>query len=329
MRTLWIVLWATVSIAGVAIAQDKPQPGPAFYVPLDKMGTDAIGDDCGDPIILNLPGDIPYNHVSTTCGRGNSFGDPCLSGHNVGEDVVYELNVTSEITVNFTVESGTPEIFFDAGLAIGTTCPIGESCFASETYADVTKTLGPLTLAPGTYFFAIDVSTIAGGCIEAYTLDIYEPPTVPANNMCENPEVLPLGPFDLDGSTTSATNNYDSALCTGYEAEGHDVVYITCLANGATLEVTMTTAGWDDSLYLVLDCADIAGTCVAGSDEFPDGSNFSYTNTSGEHQQLFLIVDGYGLESFGDFTISGTNEGGCEPVGIEKVGWGAIKSLFR
>ncbi len=83
------------------------------------------------------------------------------------------------------------------------------------------------------------------------------------------------------------------------------MVFTLGLEAGESFEVTMTTDGFDDSIYLITDCADDFGTCVAGADAYPDGSYFTYT--APVDQQLFLIVDGYGTSSVGEFTITGFN----------------------
>jgi hypothetical protein len=89
--------------------------------------------------------------------------------------------------------------------------------------------------------------------------------------------------------------------CTGFEAEGPDVVYRVLLAPLEKVEVTMTTDGWDDSIYLVTDCDDPAGTCILGSDLYPTGSNFRYCSESGG--TYYIICDGYNAGDYGDFTL--------------------------
>ena len=324
MRTMLVVLMALM-ISGIAIAE-KPVHGPTAYVH-EGFGSRAVGDDCSDPIIVTLPAALPYSDANTTCGRGNFHADTCLGSYDGGEEIVYQLDVTVD---------GYYDIFLTSdstwtGLMVTDDC-LGATCVDFVTGSSANKELTGLFLAAGTYFVMADTWP-SPACINAMTLDIVAgtpPPPPPANDLCADAEIIPAGAFSIDGDTTDAIHDYDpgSGGCTGYGAAGHDVVYVICLAPDSFFDVTMT-AGFDDSIYLVLDCADPAGTCVAGSDLYPSGSNFSYQNLSGDAQQLYLIVDGYGASNNGAFNITGNNDGGCDPVGNESMNWGSIKSLYQ
>ncbi len=166
---------------------------------------------------------------------------------------------------------------------------------------------------------AVDAVGINGG---------FTPPPPPAGDTCETAVALPCGAFNVTGTTVGSANNYDplSGGCTGYSATGPDVVYYTDLAVGGVFSVTMSTGGvWDDSIYLVTDCANVAGSCVAGDDQYPDMSTFTYTATTAG--RYYLIVDGYGGAS-GSYTITGTNPCG-PPVATEPTTWGTLKGLYR
>jgi len=157
--------------------------------------------------------------------------------------------------------------------------------------------------------------------------DGYEPPPPPENDTCDGALEIPTGDFLITGSTDLANNDYDPGdpgpSCTGYSAEGPDVVYFTCLAEGAEFTVTMTTDGFDDSIYLITDCSDPSGSCVAGDDAYPDGSTFTYiADATGIY---YLIVDAY--SGSGNFTIEGFN-GGC-PSAVETASWSTIKALYK
>ncbi|MCK4511704.1 hypothetical protein KAW64_08195, partial [bacterium] len=113
--------------------------------------------------------------------------------------------------------------------------------------------------------------------------------------------------------------------CTGYSATGQDVVYYTNLEIGDEFTVTMDTVGdWDDSIYLITDCTDPQNSCVAGADEYPDMSTFTYIAT--EAGTYYLIVSAYS-SGVGDYTIFGYNGGSTTPV--EESSWGSIKALYR
>jgi hypothetical protein len=156
-------------------------------------------------------------------------------------------------------------------------------------------------------------------------------PPVPVNDVCATALPLPCGPFSIGGTTLGAYNDYTpaSSSCTGFsQALGPDVVYYVDLVVGNVITVTMSTGGlWDDALYLVTDCGNMA-SCVAGDDQYPDGSTFTYVVPAGGAGRYYLIVDGYGPSGYGAFTISGTID--CTPpVPVESTSWGSLKNKYR
>jgi hypothetical protein len=183
--------------------------------------------------------------------------------------------------------------------------------------------------ASGDYYVKVNRYSFADP--GSYTLVVTEdapPPPPPANDLCEDAEIIPFGAYSIDGDLTGATGDYTtvSGGCTGYAANGKDLVYTICLKDGDTFDVVMTEVGFDASIYLVLDCADIAGSCVAGGD---DPEEFTYTNTSGFDEQLYLIVDAFSAGAGGLYNIAGNNGGNCLPVATEETSWGSLKSMFR
>ena len=157
----------------------------------------------------------------------------------------------------------------------------------------------------------------------------YTPPPPPPNDLCDGAIGIPYGVFSIDGTTDLANDDYDPyddinfTSCTGYTAAGADVVYCVNLVEGDSFSVTMTTDGWDDSIYLITDCDDPVNSCVAGADDYPDGSTFTYVaTTTGKY---YLIVDAY--SGGGAFNISGENGGG--PSSVDPSSWGTIKSIYK
>ncbi len=117
----------------------------------------AIGDDCTEPIQVNLTQDLPYlEYGQTTCGRGNSYDTTCLGSYDDGEDIIYQLNVSTEFEIQITM---TPN---DAWAAMGLfdDCPDVGNCMESVTYANVGYVIQAMTintiLSPGTYYLMMD-----------------------------------------------------------------------------------------------------------------------------------------------------------------------------
>jgi hypothetical protein len=160
------------------------------------------------------------------------------------------------------------------------------------------------------------------------------PPPIPANDDCAGALaaggfVLAPGPFSIDADNTDATLDYPLTMpgsCTGYTHAGRDLVWIVDLAEGESLTATMTTiADWDDTLFLVEDCANAEGTCVAGDNAIPDGSSLAYTRTQPGTGRYYLIASAYGSGA-GPFHLAGAVGPGTS---IARATWGRVKAAYR
>jgi hypothetical protein len=133
---------------------------------------------------------------------------------------------------------------------------------------------------------------------------------------CATAELIPCGDVNLPTNTAGHTDDYNQAtLCTGFDSAGPDVVFSIMLVAGASLNLTFD-GPYDASVYLITDCNDPAGSCVAGSDTYPPGTpdNLVYTNSSDSDQTLYLIVDGFGALDFGPGVLHGTI--GCTGIPV-------------
>ena len=139
------------------------------------------------------------------------------------------------------------------------------------------------------------------------------------------------GAFDFDTETCDDANDYDplSGGCTGYSAGGPDEVYRICLPPGGTIDLTFEELQYDASIYLVTDCADPAGTCVAGDDCYPwPCTDFiNYTNPNPTNTTYYLIVDGFGT-ACGLAHLSGMTDV-CDVTPVEPTTWGKIKGSYK
>jgi hypothetical protein len=158
-------------------------------------------------------------------------------------------------------------------------------------------------------------------------------PLPPENDACAGAiaqgYVLGLGAFALDADNALAAPDYPLAMpgsCTGTSHGGRDVVWVVDLAQGESLNVTMTTMGdWDDTLFLVTDCANPQGTCVAGDNAIPDGSHLVYTRTAPGTGRYYLVASGYG-NGAGFFHLAGTVGVG---TAVDATTWGRVKAAYR
>lgn len=161
------------------------------------------------------------------------------------------------------------------------------------------------------------------------------PPEAPLNDTCEGAsdngfELLP-GMFSYEADNTYASNDYPleyTGSCTGYSATGNDVVYYVCLNQGDMLDVTMTCS-FDNSLYIIADCGDAQGSCVAGADATVGGVEEILGFVAPADGLYYVIATGYSSSGIGPMTISGTNYGGGCVVATEETSFDSLKSMYR
>jgi Cys-rich repeat protein len=106
--------------------------------------------------------------------------------------------------------------------------------------------------------------------------------------------------------STAFANDYSptTSSCTGYsQALGPDMVWSVWLDAGDQIAVVQdsTAPYFDAVLYLVADCGDIDGSCVAGSDSGDPESIDHTAETSGTY---YIIADGFAAVSYGGFDIA-------------------------
>jgi hypothetical protein len=174
----------------------------------------------------------------------------------------------------------------------------------------------------------------------------------------------------LQGNTSGANNDYDpgsGGCATGYPEAGKDVVYYLDLQSDDVVDMTYTQLEWDTAFYIITDCADPVGSCVAGADATFTGEPEVIHYVAGAAGRYYLILDSYGAGSGGpwvlDYNIQcpGQAEGACcyddgscevttqdrcsaaggnylgdnttcdqcPPVATETTTWGSIKSDYR
>lgn len=155
-------------------------PGETYYwqvVATDKDGTTAGPiwsfktlslNGCDNPLVVNLPADLPYSDVNYTCGRGDSVNTSCLDEFDNGEDILYQVNVTEEIAVYFKVD---PLGFTNTGILLDDVCPPATDCLRSSTSVVSDPHGFSLTLSTGTYYLMIDTKPTPD-CLPSFELTI-------------------------------------------------------------------------------------------------------------------------------------------------------------
>jgi hypothetical protein len=118
------------------------------------------------------------------------------------------------------------------------------------------------------------------------------PPPPPPGDRCESALSIPRGPFAFIGDLAAATNGADPGRdgCLDDPAvhwTGGDVIHRVDLQAGDRLVADLTTVGdWDAALYLLSDCEQPLGACVA--------SGLHLEHVALEDQTLWLVCDSWG-----------------------------------
>jgi hypothetical protein len=142
------------------------------------------GDNCLNPIPVSIPAALPYtDNMQTTCGRIDDYDATCLGSYDGGEDIIYELNVSTATCVNVTMDPlGTSW----TGIALDDECPPGASCIAYSTNTGSgAHGFNDIDLDPGTYYIMVDTWP-SPDCIPSFDLYIVECPPPPPNDECED-----------------------------------------------------------------------------------------------------------------------------------------------
>jgi hypothetical protein len=184
------------------IAQKLATEGEVIVPPGHHL--DTPGETGANPINVTLPPvvlDWPYVVNGTTCGMGNDYWETCLDYYDGGEDIIYQVNITSAVTVDISLTSDASWV----GMCIDNVCPPGAGCIALCTTSGSGCSMNGVSLAVGTYYIMIDTWP-SPNCIPNFTLTISEaqpPPECPAGSLFAQTPTLPSGAWSFYVSDAS------------------------------------------------------------------------------------------------------------------------------
>lgn len=265
--------------------------------------TSANAAACGDairPAAVDVPDDIDWYSFTVNAGDLITLGTDADGGSPIDDTIIG---------------------LFDAS---GTQLAIDDDS-GPGYYSLISNFPAP---AAGTYYFGvIAYDAAATGTYQAF-ITCQAAPAGPPNDICANAIELPCGAVNLSGSTAGAQNNYNpgAAGCTGYTAAGLDVVYMITAYNGQGINLTYTSSA-DASFYIVTDCGDPVASCIAGADDTVSGQAETLSFNFPASGTYYLVLDSYGTGSFGNWTLTGTNQ--CGATGATHGTWGKLKTMYR
>lgn len=309
-----------------------------YYLILDSYGQNTFGTwtlvgqflSCGFHAPPNDRCDTAFQlqcgNIITSGSTATAFNDysfPSLSASCVnslaqGNDVVYRMMASAGDSIALNYTSTTQGVMY-----LMTGCDVGPGTCVTGAVAPGPNTPAVLNYRftfTGTYFLVLDSD--APGSSGSFTLNgtftcVNGPPV---NDQCSGAPPIYCGPFSLSGSTALAQDDYDllDTGCTGFTTQGPDVAYRIDAAPGESLYVDYTSTA-DGSVYLVTDCSNVNGSCVAGSDNGSTGETEHLEYKFPTQQTYYLIFDSYEFNVPGNWIASGAilcpNVAGVEAQG--------------
>lgn len=294
-----LVLLAGNVLADPSVTEEKPwelQLGPPRTIvpeaePNDTCPGQAIViGDVVQPAALDVGGDLDWYSFAANAGDVLTIGTDSYNGSST--DTYIELYSECGATMLAYDDDSGPGLF---SLIATYVVP------ATATYNVKVRGYGSTTV--GAYKFFVTMQ---------------QPP--PENDLCAGALVIErCTTGTLTGDLTPFTNNYDptSSGCTGFSAAGKDEVYKVDLIVGDVLNMSYTQLSADASFYVVTDCANVIGTCVAGADDTVTGQAEVINYVAAATGTYYIILDCYGTNAGGAWTWTytvdcpGPPEGAC------------------
>lgn len=238
----------------------------------------------------------------------------CTGVGTAGGDVFYTVDLTGGQDYKITV---VPTGSFDPAVYVITDCANPTTTCVEGVDGTSGGSSEKLTFQPaadGTYIIVVDSEYLTNESAGVGSFDLtIEELTIPGNDTCGHavPMTLVSGAASESGDSADATHTdpgISSSGCTGWESRGPDLYYSVDLIGGSTYTVTVTPdANWDPMLYAFTDCADMEGTCEAGSDSSLTGGAEAITLAPTVDTTYYIAVDSYygpsSSSSGGTFTL--------------------------
>ncbi len=233
---------------------------PDFDISVEEFTGSAEGDECGNPIMLKLPDDMPYLNTNATCGRMDYYNTTCLGSYDGGEDIIYQVDVDATVTVDIILD---PKGTTYTGIAIDANCPLdASSCIATSTNSGSgVHGLYGVTLDPGTYYIMIDTYP-SPNCIPDFDLSITTAAGGPENDDCAN--AIKIGDV-VDLAFTTVGASFDGG---GTCLTSPNVWYCYTASCDGNATFSLCGSGYDTKMAVYDGCfCDPLGTQLGCNDD--------------------------------------------------------------
>lgn len=204
------------------------------------------GATCATATVITLPAAAPYADSGTTCGKGNTYsGHVCSANYSLGEDALYELNVTAQGVYSIAI-SGTAGW---SSILVTDGCPdAAPACLAWAGNDGTSQSVIANFPSAGTYYLQID--TYPTPNCTAYNLAITQIIT-PGNDECANATVINSNNFaeTIDASTATTGAGDPVTICGGQVHNG-SVWYTFTPVSSGTVDIETCGSNYDTVLAL-------------------------------------------------------------------------------
>lgn len=246
-----------------------------------------VGDNCSAPIVVSLPGSLPYSDLNqTTCGRLDDYNNTCLGSYDGGEDIIYRIDVTAAVVVDITMN---PYADTWTGMALDDACPLDPStCLYMTTGSSGVRTLTGVSLVPGTYYLMIDTWPTPT-CITTFDLTITAAAGPPPNDNCAN--ATAIGDVTNLAFSTSAATLDGPQLC----QSAPNIWYCYTATCTGEAHVSLCGSSYDTKLGVYDGCSCPPTTMLGCNDDAcykALQSELYFSAVSGN--QYLIEVGGYG-----------------------------------
>jgi hypothetical protein len=224
------------------------------------------GYTCALPIAITS---LPYNAAHTTCGAGNNYANQCSGNYGGGEDLVFEIQITT--TGNHQIEITGTTTYIGWFLKDNANCAVPSSCLANAVSSFGTTATGIYDFtSTGTYYLIVD--TWPAPACGSFNLAINPP--VPAPGCASNFVVTPTVGCDNYPVTVS----WDAAAtATGYRitvgttSGGNDIANNVNLGN--VLNYTINAPTLSTQYFYTVTPFNVGGDAVGCTEQdFTTGS---------------------------------------------------------
>jgi len=249
----------------------------------------AIGENCSSPIVVTIPSALPYyDNYQTTCGKVQDYSVTCLGDFDSGEDIIYQLNVTATIVLNFNLTSS----YSWMGMALDDACPPAIPCMATASGHYSPWAISNITLYQGTYWLMID-NWPTPNCIPSFNLSISTPNPPPPNETCAGAiHVNTPVPYTYTGNL----GYFDD--CSG--GPYFDVFFNVTIPENGLCNFNMCNSNGDTYMKVYTD-----GICCSFNYVYDDegcGGNDPSINIDLTAGQTVLVECGYSYSTGGEYS---------------------------